>query len=243
MPEPSRPNPASSANPWPLMLSLVGVDYFSTLAYLPSMAVEAAGPFAPIAAGAVVLVTFLLALPVYWYVVGRASDGRGATGVLEDLIKGWRGKDLTKEEADSFVVKKMIGAPCRISLVESGDFINIDSFSRCSKEEVASMPAMFNPAIYFSLDPEEFDRKIFDSLSDKTRDRIFLSPEYQALIGSRPQSEPVDTPFSPAGVPSTPAGNPAPAGSTAGGTPRTEAEAANQVNKDGSSYESDLPPF
>ena len=64
--------PARSTSPWPLVLWLVGVDYFSTLAYLPSIAVDAAGALAPIAAAAVVLVTFLLALPVYWYVVGRA---------------------------------------------------------------------------------------------------------------------------------------------------------------------------
>ena len=38
------------------------------------------------------LVTFLLALPVYWYVVGRSPDGRGATGLLEDSTPGWRGK-------------------------------------------------------------------------------------------------------------------------------------------------------
>ncbi len=77
---------------WPLVLCLIGVDYFSTLAYLPSIAVQAAGPLAPVAAGLVVLVTFLFALPVYWYVVGRAPDGRGATGLLETLISGWRGK-------------------------------------------------------------------------------------------------------------------------------------------------------
>jgi hypothetical protein len=77
---------------WPLVLCLVGVDYFSTLAYLPSIAVQAAGPLAPLAAGGVVLVTFLLALPVYWYIVGRARDGRGATGLIEDLVSGWRGK-------------------------------------------------------------------------------------------------------------------------------------------------------
>jgi hypothetical protein len=86
------PGPIQSSNAWPLVLCLVGVDYFSTLAYLPSIAVEAAGPLAPVAAGAVVLVTFLLALPVYWYVVGRSPDGRGATGMLEDQIPGWRGK-------------------------------------------------------------------------------------------------------------------------------------------------------
>ena len=84
--------PVTATHSWLLVLSLVGVDYFSTLAYLPSMAVAAAGPFAPIAAGGVVLVTFLLALPVYWYVVGRAPDGRGATGLFEELIPGWRGK-------------------------------------------------------------------------------------------------------------------------------------------------------
>lgn len=92
MPEPRPVRSALSAHPWPLVLGLVGVDYFSTLAYLPSIAAEAAGVWAPITAFGVVLVTFLLALPVYWYVVGRAPDGRGATGILEDLIPGWRGK-------------------------------------------------------------------------------------------------------------------------------------------------------
>ena len=71
---------------------LVGVDYFSTMAYLPSLAVDAAGPFAPVAAAAVVLVTFLCALPIYGYLVGRAPDGRGAAGILEQAIPGWRGK-------------------------------------------------------------------------------------------------------------------------------------------------------
>src|SRR3954454_17814234 len=92
MPETRRPGSLQSSNPWPLILCLVGVDYFSTLAYLPSIAAEAAGHWAPIAAGGVVLVTFFLALPVYWYIVGRASDGRGATGLLEDSTPGWRGK-------------------------------------------------------------------------------------------------------------------------------------------------------
>jgi hypothetical protein len=92
MPEIRRPGSVHTANPWPLVLCLVGVDYFSTLAYLPSIAAEAAGIYAPIAAAGVVIVTFLLAIPVYWYVVGHAPDGRGATGMLEDAMPGWRGK-------------------------------------------------------------------------------------------------------------------------------------------------------
>lgn len=91
-PDTRPPHPPRSKNAWPLVLCLVGVDYFSTLAYLPSIAVEAAGPLAPLAAGGVVLITFCLALPVYWYVVGRSPDGRGATGLLEDVSPGWRGK-------------------------------------------------------------------------------------------------------------------------------------------------------
>src|SRR3954471_8011297 len=100
MSETRRPGSVHSSNPWPLVLCLVGVDYFSTLAYLPSIAAEAAGPWAPIAAGGVVFVTFLLALPVYWYVVGRASYGRVPTGLLEDSTPGWRGK---------FIVLTMLG--------------------------------------------------------------------------------------------------------------------------------------
>lgn len=84
----SRPRPSA----WWLVLGLVGLDYFSTLAYLPSIIIEAAGPLAPLAALFMVLVTLLLALPVYLYVVGRSPDGQGATGLLERALPGWGGK-------------------------------------------------------------------------------------------------------------------------------------------------------
>src|SRR5260370_21695220 len=84
---------------WWLVLCVVGLDYFSTLADLPSIAVEAAanagGPaLAPLVIGGVVLVTLLAALPVYLYVVGRSPHGTGATGLLESLVRGWHGKLL-----------------------------------------------------------------------------------------------------------------------------------------------------
>src|SRR5262245_39420276 len=87
------PGSAPPSAGW-LVLCLIGLDYFSTLAYLPSLAVEAAGPLAPFAALLVVAVTLLAALPVYLYVVGRSPHGRGGTGVIERLVPGWAGKLL-----------------------------------------------------------------------------------------------------------------------------------------------------
>lgn len=85
------PRPVAQGSWW-LVLGLVGLDYFSTLAYLPSIIIEAAGPLAPLAAVFMVVVTLLLALPVYAYVVGRSPHGQGATGLLERSVPGWRGK-------------------------------------------------------------------------------------------------------------------------------------------------------
>lgn len=85
---------ATRPSPWWLVLGLVGLDYFSTLAYLPTIMVEAAGSLAPLAAGLLVSATLLLAAPVYAYVIGRSPDGQGATGLLEQTLHGWGGKLL-----------------------------------------------------------------------------------------------------------------------------------------------------
>jgi hypothetical protein len=84
--------PPIKPSSWWLVLGLVGLDYFSTLAYLPSIIIEAAGPLAPLAAAFMVLVTLFVVLPVYAYVVGRSPQGQGATGLLERTLPGWGGK-------------------------------------------------------------------------------------------------------------------------------------------------------
>jgi hypothetical protein len=80
--------------PWLWVLGLVGLDYFSTLAYQPSIAFQAAGRLAPVATVVVVLVTLLGALPIYLYIAARSPQGQGAIGLLERLVHGWRGKIL-----------------------------------------------------------------------------------------------------------------------------------------------------
>lgn len=96
-----KPEPASGGRTyaWWLVLALIGLDYFSTLAYLPSVAVDSrhgrsAHEMAPLAALGVVVITLFLALPVYLYVVGRSPQGHGAIGVLERRVCGWIGKFL-----------------------------------------------------------------------------------------------------------------------------------------------------
>lgn len=77
---------------WWLVLGLVGLDCFSTLGYLPTMAAEGAAERAPLSALAVSLLILFAALPIYLYVIGRSPHGRGATGLLEKHLRGWSGK-------------------------------------------------------------------------------------------------------------------------------------------------------
>lgn len=105
---------APAPSPWPAVLCLIGLDYFSTLAYQPSMAFEAAGRVAPFGTIVVVLVTLFAALPVYAYVAGRSPDGHGSLGLLERWVRGWKGKTLILVLlgfiATDFVITKTISA-------------------------------------------------------------------------------------------------------------------------------------
>ncbi len=75
-------------------MCLLGLDYFSTLAYQPSITVQVAGRLGPLATLVVVLVTLAGALPVYCYLAGRSPRGDGSIGMLTHLVHGWKGKTL-----------------------------------------------------------------------------------------------------------------------------------------------------
>jgi hypothetical protein len=132
------------------------------------------------------------------------SDGRPFTmqkrytlsssekSTLRKDLESWRGVKFTAAELGTFSLTQLLGKSCMMGVKHEtkGEktYANISSLLRLIKGTTVSK--LVNPVVHFDL--SNFDKAVYESLSDNLRALIAKSPEYQALGTSKQVSQLAD---------------------------------------------------
>jgi len=126
-----------------------------------------------------------------WYTLSLAEKAN-----LRKDIESWFGKKMDKEKLkkDGFDITALLGRSCMLNITHEEKNGNTRAVISAITPLVKNMPKpeRINDIVLFSLD--NFDADIFDSLSDKMKNFISSSKEYQGLFGNRGQRQETENP-------------------------------------------------
>ena len=100
---------------------------------------------------------------------------------LRGFLKNWRGKDFTNEEAKSFDIEKLVGAPCMLNIThktkKDGSRVYAEIGSVSAMPKGFTCPDAINQPFVFTY--ENFDLNKFNSLPDFMKNKMVNSDEYK----------------------------------------------------------------
>lgn len=109
---------------------------------------------------------------------------------LRKDLESWRNRafgDDDFEGPNRFNVKNIIGKPCMLSIVhdskDGSTYSNIKGIASLPKG--MTVPAPINPPVYFALVEGLYDPAVFANLSDRIRETITKSPEYDEIVNGK----------------------------------------------------------
>lgn len=101
------------------------------------------------------------------------------------MLEQWRNKRFEDAEIETFDTQRMMGVGAMIQVSHSENngrtYANLSAILSLPKE---MWPEPVTDLEYLALVPDRFDQKVFDNLTDKLKDTIKLSPEFQDLSKS-----------------------------------------------------------
>jgi len=124
----------------------------------------------------------------------RYTLSLGDKASLRKDLQSWRGKPFTADELRGFELQNLLGAWCMLNVTQdsNGDktYTNIDAITPVPAAMRKTLPDMQNEPWIFSIDDP--DMSLFEKLSDKLKETIRLSPEFQALSKRDSYAAPAD---------------------------------------------------
>lgn len=99
---------------------------------------------------------------------------------LRGHLEAWRNRPFSEHELEGFDLRAIMGKGCNLNVQHSDDgYANVMSVMALRKGD--ELPAQVHPDRYFDI--EDWDDKVFDTLSENLQKTILGSPEAKARDG------------------------------------------------------------